>query len=124
MLRGTTVRPGTVNRGDAAAQDFVKTDFIRDGAIHDLDLSSIIPKNVKVVYVVVKIVATTANQIFAVRTKGHSNWHNQSQARTTVANVGSFYDLQLFPDKDGFCEYYATTGITGALNLTVKGWGF
>lgn len=113
-----------INRGDPPLWDFLVGDFITDGQWHDLDLSGIIPENVKAISVLAAINATTVGLYVFFRQKGNSNLYNRGDIRTVVANLWNTGDMTLIPDANRKIQYQTSAATFTAIDLVVKGWWF
>jgi len=118
------LQTGFVDRGDPAAYDFTSTAFTKDSAWHELDLSGIIPTNVKAVAVSIVVSNTTAGKLFRLRTNGNANTMNNAIINTQVALLFYGSDLIVAPDANRKIEYFATSAGWLTINFTVKGWWF
>lgn len=115
---------GFVDRGDPAVYDFVVGDFIKDDDWHVLDLSGIIPANVKGVALSVVLVNADAEKHFKVRTHGNANAINVGNMNTSVGLVATSGDLEVAPNEDGKIDYWITSVNWIVIRLTVKNWWF
>ncbi len=111
-----------VDRGDPAAHDFIKTDFTRDGAWHELDLSGIVPAGAKAVSLALTIRSSTVMALCKFRTKGNANEINRSMAWTQVANIWVGNDLVVPLSSDRKIEYNIANIVWTFIKLNVKGW--
>lgn len=110
------------DRGDPAANDYTQTDFTRDNAYHDLDLSAIVGANACLVLISVHIKASTTNEEMKVGTSGNSNDYNTAWRKTISANVDYRYDIWVWTDAAGKIQYKFTTGTYVTINFNVRGW--
>lgn len=113
-----------VDRGDPAADDFTAIDFTRDGTWYTLDLSGIIPANVKAVSLSFITLSGLAGKRARFRTLGNANEFNISLVGIQVANMLIGHDLIIAPDADGKIEYKLDAGGWAIVTLNVKGWWF
>jgi len=118
------LQTGFVDRGDPAANDFTITNFIRDGAWHDLDLSGIIPENVKAVAISFAGYNTEASKHVWMKTKGNIKDFNKSQFFTQTAGLVFTGDMIVAPNENGIIEYQIESTGWLYINITVKGWWF
>lgn len=115
--------PAYIDRGDPAAFDFVKIDFTRDGAWHDLDLSSIVPAGAKAVNIRLEYNEFLASKHMQFRKNGNSNSKNVLIFKTSTV-LGTRHNSGIVAcDDDRIIEYKADASATWmTLNLTVLGW--
>lgn len=111
-----------VDRGDIETVDYLITDFTKDGAWHDLDLSSKIPVNAVMVYMLVAIKSNTVNHFVKFRTNGFVNAFNLVSFYTQVIDVYNYINVFIKPDVNGIIEYKSTIDETGELAVTILGW--
>jgi len=111
-----------VDRGDPENYDFVYTDLIRDGAFHDLDLSGIIPKGRPLL--IVRLSLRTGTGIGSVwfKPKGMTYDKNSSTVYTQLQDVIYSLDISVYPNADGFIEYYVSGDVFNIINIIVRGW--
>lgn len=113
---------GFVDRGDPLSHDYALGDFTKDGAWHDLNLSSIIPENAKGVALHVIGLANTTNASITLRKNGNTNDVNVSRLITVVAHEFHTADMIVALDTNRIIEYRITPVVWLALSATVKGW--
>lgn len=111
-----------VDRGDLAADDWATTDFTLDGDWHDLDLSSIIPKNTSLVLFRLVFRDTEPYPYMSFRTKG--NTHDVNIGVVWEHFENKYYDATIFvkPNSDGLVQYKTTATSSNNLFLSVGGW--
>lgn len=112
-----------VDRGDPASADYSLANFTKDGAWHDLDLSSIIGSGRRLVFVSVSLRANSVGLVFYLRENGNSNTANILSQITQVS--GAFINLSgpVLSDDSGVIEYYASNSANWTwMNFTVRGW--
>lgn len=113
-----------IDRGDPSGYDFILSDFILDGAWHDLDLSGIIPVGVKAVLVRTEIRANTAGKTMTFRKKGNINNYNTNILRTQVGGVVNNIDMVVIPNTDRVIQYAAVVATWTRLLVVIKGWWY
>jgi len=111
-----------VDRGDPDAFDFTVASFTRDGAWHDLDLSSVVPSGASWVYVVGRIDANSADQAFVLRKKGNTNAYNTRTARVVTGLYWAHLHAWLPLDANRTIEYLASSAQVTEISLVVAGW--
>jgi len=111
-----------VDRGDNAGHDFLVGNFTRDGAWHDLDLSSIVPSGASWVYVVVTFKASAADKTLSLRKKGNVNAYNVATEKTQVANIYCNLSGWVACDANRIIEYYLTDATVNAIYFNVRAW--
>lgn len=111
-----------VDRGDPDAYDFYTGDFIRDAALHDLDLSAIIPVGVRAIHFAVLATNTSANRWIWFRKKGNVNPHNRSFIRTQAADVEFSYSDIVEVSSDRKIEYCVQGMSMYKIEFLVRGW--
>ena len=122
-VTGLTGLEAFVDCGDPAAWDFETASFTRNGAWHDLDLSSKVPEGAKWVYIIVRIDASAADQAVVFRENGNSNAINVRTVR--IASVGLYWEhLHTFVRLDAArkIEYLAASVAVTEISLHVAGW--
>ena len=113
---------GFVDRGDPSSEDYVATNLTKDGAWHDLDLSSIVPAGTKLILLRVGVVHSTGGQRVRFRKNGISNDMNTGDVWAPNTNPFTA-DILVCCDGDRKIEYFASsTGTWSTLNVTVGGW--
>lgn len=113
---------GYFDRGDPAAPDFVKTDFIRDNAWHTLDLSAIVPEGAVLVLFCVRAHSPYIEQGIRLRKHGNTNDVARSMLRTQLAHVSMHFDWSTACSPDRKIDYRISVDPWGLIYLTVKGW--
>ena len=111
-----------VNRGDPDSYDYDANDFIIDGMWHDLDISSIIPKNAKLVLLRIRFKAIETSKFFEFRTNNQVYINNIVSLYTTVTNIFVCGDVFVTPDSNGIIDYCITTNTTATINVCIAGW--
>jgi hypothetical protein len=106
-----------------ASYGFTIGSFTRDGAWHDLDLSSILPAGTTSFWCRCIIEADAASKGFGLRENGQTGDSDAHFAFTQVADTSLYQDLgPIGVDASRVCEYYATneSGFTwGIMSLVV-----
>lgn len=111
-----------IDRGDPASHDFTIGNFVTNGNWQDLDLSSIIPANVKLVSLFVSVNDDLLGSGIVFRKKGNNSVANVCKVKCLVINADIEFDLVVSPNGDKIIEYLATnTGFT-TIYTTVRGW--
>jgi len=111
-----------VNRGDPSTWDFTVSNFTRDGALHDLDLSSIVPAGAVAVVAKVQIIASASAKTFLLGPNGNVNTYNSAGVTTQVANIGIYGNFLVKLDAGRIVHYYATDTNITSINFIVCGW--
>lgn len=111
-----------IDRGDPAAYDFLTGDFIRDGEIHDLDLSDIIPAGIHTVHFSVILQSTLADRWLWFRKKGNVNPYNRTFLRTQVAKTDLGFSDIIEADAAGKIEYCCKDVSINKIEFLVRGW--
>lgn len=107
------------DRGDPASPDWDETDLTADGSWHDLDLSAIIPPQVRLVLLRINLAATV--QSLTIREKGNSNTANAILIETGGGAGIHSNDCFVVPNASGVVEYMLSGEIT-SVDITVGGW--
>lgn len=110
------------DRGDPAAYDFDKDDFTKDGAWHDLDLSSIVPVCVKAVLLIGHVEGNGVDWTIMFRKKGNVNEVNHGGMETLRANVERCRMIICSVDTNRVLQYKADNQNWATLDLAVRGW--
>ena len=113
-----------VNRKNLTGYTKILTDFTLDDAMHDLDLSAVLPPEAAnhLIYVFIRLQSTPAYTYIIFREKGELYTYNICQSNTQVAGQYTLKDGWVMCDSNRIIQYQgSTTGITG-LTLTVKGY--
>lgn len=111
-----------VDRGDPAAADFTTFQLIRDGAWHDLDLSSIIPADADAVLFQFGSSGSVVNKKWFFREKGNANLFNCARVNIVTANVRIDGDFVVPLPASRIIEYKADDATLVWPSFTVKGW--
>ena len=111
-----------VDRGDPADYDFDKEDLDLDGAWHDLDLSAIVPKIARAVFIIGHVEGNGIDWTIMFRKKGNTNEINHGGMETIRANVERHRSSIVAIGNDQIIEYKADNQAWATLNLGVRGW--
>ena len=113
-----------VDRGDPSSWDWIVGALTTDGAWHDLDLSSIVPADVRLVHLNVEINSPTIEAYIQLRENGNVNVHNRVAKTVSVANLYfRSSDSIVVCDTNRKIEYWASSGVTWtAFSILVRGW--
>jgi len=115
-------RVNYVDRGDPVANDFVETDLTTDATYRDLDLSSIIPANTKLVLLRIMITDNSVSSMLSFRKNGNSGGYNIARVRTQISGVSNDANLLVSPDSNGVIEYHASNVAWDSIKIVVRGW--
>lgn len=110
------------DRGDPAAWDFTISNFTRNGAWHDLDLSGIVPVSTKAVYICVVVIASSPAKSVMFRKNGNSNEYNKYHLITQAANIRIDGFGWVACDSNYIIEYLVTDTTVSTINFLVRGW--
>lgn len=119
---GSGVAYKYVDRGYPTTWDKTTGNFTRDGAIHQLDLSAIVPSNAKLVTVRFYVQGSTANHWAGI---GHPNATSVYQlVGVSVTYPSSYGDAQVTVpiSSAGIISYLVTGTQVTSVNLVVHGW--
>jgi len=111
-----------IHRGDVGACDFTVGNFICDAAWHDLDLSSICPKNTKMVLLGIFLNASELGRRAKFRTKGYVNEINIVTVVTQTAYNDYPQDFWVVPDINCKIQYWLSNVTWTDIDLVVRGW--
>lgn len=111
-----------VDRGDPATVDFIKTDLTRDGAWHDLDLSSIVPAGAKAVLLRTRLKSANPGDAIRYRENGNVNDINACGCESLRANVLRTRLGLVAVDVNRVIEYNADNIAWTDLDIVVRGW--
>lgn len=111
-----------VDRGDPASADFTRPNLDTDGAVHDMDLSSIVPAGAIAVHLRFTIMGTSVGLYFRFFEKGNSNTVNRLNQLTQVANVTIECDGFIMLDANRVISYITSNDAFGNYNVVVRGW--
>lgn len=116
--------PSFVDRGDPAAYDYDKDDLTKDGAWHDMDLSSIIPVGAKAVFIIGHLQGAGVDWHIKFRKKGNVNEIAHGGMETLRAGVERHRSSVIALDADRVIQYNVDNQAWTTLDLAVKGWWF
>ena len=116
------VYPMYVDRGDPASVDFVYTDLTRDGAWHDLDLSSIIPTTARAILIELDIESAHTDNHFLFRKDGNTYNINHTGAVTKANNKDQHKTCIVATSNTQKVEYKADTATWSLIDIVVRGW--
>ncbi len=111
-----------VDRGDPADYDWDKFNFTQDGSYYDLDLSSIVPANAKLVHLRVALKSPVGNSVFSIRKKGNSNTFNNFKSSAPDNSQQGTEDGFVVPDANREIQYMASNVAWTTLYMLVAGW--
>lgn len=111
-----------VDRGDPASVDFDKDDLTIDYNWHELDLSTIIPKNAKLVMLRVIVNVMEIGRFCRFRKAGNSNDYNTVKIRTQAGAAEYAVTTFVSCNTDGVVEYKIQTAVWNKFDITVGGW--
>lgn len=111
-----------VDRGDNITDDFTTSDFIRDGAYHELDLSGFIPFGTKLISITGYLRNSAANKAFRFGETSHISNKNIHVDFTQNANqlMGFHYDI--IPDENRRIRYQFDNANFLVVILNIRGW--
>jgi hypothetical protein len=111
----------TARDSDAAAWDYNTADFTKDGAWHDLDLSSIVPAGKNIVWLRVIVRHSAANAYAGFRKNGNNNLIEAAYVRTQYAWSYEEQQIQVKMDANRVIEYLCTPSLN-TVSVHVMGW--
>lgn len=114
--------PAYVSRGDPVGLDFDITDLTLDGALHELDLSGIVPEGAVAVQIIWYFVANVANTCMWLYPSDTVNFQLALGVTSQVANIEINSDgfVRMAPDRK--LKYLQTSPPIISVGITVKGW--
>ena len=98
------------------------TDFTRDGAWHDLDLSAFIPTTARAVLIDIDFDNSNANKHITLRKNGNTNDINHFDTATKVAAQEEHDMAIITPDSNRLIEYKIDSGNWQTIAMSVRGW--
>lgn len=116
------IKNSYVDRGDHDVSDWVLSDFIVDGAEHDIDLSEHIPAKAKAANLHVVASTTVITDTFYLRPASHPATFGACTMRPQVASHTYCVRRAFGHDADGIYTYRFTGTGWLALKINVKGW--
>lgn len=112
-----------VDRGDPAAWDYSKVDFLTDGAWHTLDLSAIVPQGATLVHLKIKALTAFNNSIIAFCKNDIINKLNGATIAIRHGASDYYEEAWVACDADRKIEYWTSNQTWVILDLMVRGWG-
>lgn len=110
------------DRGDLADYDWTTGDFTKDGSWHDLDCSSIVPADAKViVFRLLLNTSAVADYSFSMRKKGKTGLAD-FQVFTHVAGRNQAAIARIPCSTDRIVQYLASNTTWTTLSVAVIGW--
>ena len=122
VIEAIGIPPVYIDRGDPAADDFVKADFIADGNWYEEDLSAIVPEGAKAVVLRVDLRSDAVGKWIQMRKPGNVNTKNVSMARTQIANLYITNDMICSISEDRKIEWRIQAALWINVEIVVKGW--
>lgn len=111
-----------VDRGDPAAYDWAKTDLTTDGAWHDLDISSIVPKSAKAILIIGHLVGNGVDWTIRFKKYGQTNDINLGCMETIRAMVDRRRMMICAVDSNQKVQYKIDNKAWSTLELAIRGW--
>ncbi len=112
-----------VNRGDAEVADFSLAAFTRDNAIHQIDLSSIVPAGAVAVWLRVIIQDTAAAKYIMFFPNGETHEYSIDYLNTQANGVPIGMTMgPIALDANRLISYQSNISDGQTLAVTVKGW--
>lgn len=111
-----------VDRGDVAAWDAPAGGWITDGEYHELDFSSIIPKNTKLIILRGEAITISANALIQFKTAGNIQNFNSTGFWTQAEALFNLFDLFVSPNNEGKIEYKIDDVVWIQLDFVIGGW--
>ncbi len=117
-------KPGLrfIRRTGVAAFDFQLGDFTQDGTWHQLDLSSIIPRNAKLILIKMLYAAPAAGRFFGLRVYGETYAYNNWGIVTPVGGGQHENNFEIPITGEQSIEYYLPAAGSTTANLVIQGW--
>ena len=109
-----------IDRGDVDAVDFDVNDFTKDGAWHDLDLSSIVGARVTRVDMRCDTHAEDGKGTIALKQKGITNDINIGFREALATGYPIYTDITVLTNPNGIIQYKLPALTYYFINLTVK----
>lgn len=110
------------DRDNVASVDFLSGDLTKDGAWHELDLSSIIPAGTKLVMLRTLVIGLATIAALKVKTKTNADDINVDVSSMETTGSPKEDTLWVKPDADGVIEYWLSAVSYVTITLTVGGW--
>lgn len=117
-------QPCFFSRGNPDNWDFETSDFVTDGAWHNLDLSSIVPVGASAVLISGSVLDFTAGLVFLLREPGLADSAGAGRIVTQVSNIDNWFSFVVPLDTNRFISYYATNTTWTRIRMSVAGWFF
>jgi len=112
-----------VEREDRSGYDFTISNFTRDGNWHTLDLSAIVPANVKAVFIKAQALTTSTNKALGFRKYGYTGAYTNNVLNIITSNQHTYLNFGFVPvDSSGRIEYYMQTADVTGCNVIILGW--
>lgn len=116
------IPPTFIDRGDPAIHDFGREDLNIDFNWHDLNLSTIVPKEAKAVTLFTYIIALEPGSNIWFRKKSNTHTQNISRTETQIDGRGISSDHIIACDENQIIQYRIAAATWSTLTITVKGW--
>ena len=114
--------PYWTERSGLTGDDFVLADFTTDGEWHELDLSSILPEDAKLIDVYVHIQDNLVGNFFTLKSYGEVNSYNVIEVHSEVANTENDTEGFLYVGDKRIIQYKATDTVFTNIKLTIRGY--
>ena len=111
-------------RGDHADWDFATGAFTQDGALHELDLSAIVPGKAKLVQVRLNVVGSSSGKLCALTSADNTTVYHLSGVTCCVASVVNRGTVTVPISKTGIVKSYADTSGFSGIYANVLGWWY
>lgn len=112
-----------VNRGDENNWDFQKGDLTADANWHDLDLSSIVDPEAKLIHLRAVIqYSVAAGKVVSFRKNGSSSYRNVLYQYTQNTSQYIALDGLVECDSNNVIEYQVSNVVWDFLSIYVRGW--
>ena len=108
---------------DPSGWDYTETTLSTTGSYTDLDLSSKIPANAKMVHIWAEFTATVANGVLLFRPNGNSNGVLVIKGTVAVANGIQHIDGSIPCDSNQVVEYYRHP-VVNSIDIVIKGYWY
>lgn len=112
----------TVTRGNTASADYSSGTLTKDGAWHDLDLSSVVPTEARWVQLQVNISAAAIGRYLLLREKDFAEQYVIHKLYTHAAAFPTDARFWIGINSSGILEYAAAAAAFTDLNITVVAW--
>lgn len=111
-----------VDRGDYNLFDFNLEDFTTDGNWHDLDLSSIIPINTKLIRLSLYLKSDSDSSAMRIRKKGYTSEYNWFKSYPRAANTGGIQEGDIICNSNRLVEYKIDVATWISIEFYIRGW--